>query len=94
VHGLWGAGMAVRHDGGTLKDALATYRLLVSEHTEGLTVAEAFAIASKAHVYKIDPFDLWMVLDGYHCDDLDHAVLKTLEMKALYDAPPTIGSVN
>lgn len=86
LRGLYGAVTMMREDG-SIKDALSTFRLIDSPHTEGLTVANAIAIAQKASEHKIDPFDLWMVFDGYVCDDLDHAVIKVLEMKALYERP-------
>lgn len=88
VWGVYGAFVVLREDDGTVKDALAVYRLLQSRETEGLTVESAIAIAYKAHVHKLDPFDLWMTWEAYVCDDLDHAVTKALEMRALYARPP------
>jgi hypothetical protein len=70
---------------GLLKDVLVTFQLLYSPHTEGLTAANAIAIVNKARAHKLDPFDLWMIFDGYVCDDLDQAVVKAIEMKTLYD---------
>jgi hypothetical protein len=88
VYGAYGALSVLRDDDGTVKEALAVYRLLRSCETEGLTVEQAIAIAQKARVHKLDPFDLWMTWEAYVCDDLDHAVTKALEMRALYANPP------
>jgi hypothetical protein len=73
---------------GSPKDVLVTFQLLDSPHTEGLTARNAIAIVKKARVHKLDPFDLWMIFDGYVCDDLDEAVIKAIEIKAMY-APTT-----
>lgn len=90
VHGLFGAVAAVRQDDSAPKDALTVFRLLCSVHTEGLTIAQAVDIAFKARVHRLDPFDLWMVFDGYHCDNLDHAVTQALDMQAFYRRRPTV----
>lgn len=87
VHGLAGAVVAVRQERAPWKDALAAFRLLASRHTKGLTIAQTIAIVSKARAHGLVPFDLWMVFDAPECDDIDHAVTKTLEMRALYEAP-------
>lgn len=81
--GLYGA-IAMLHDDGSIKDALAVYRLLDAHETDGLQVWQAIEIAHKARVHRLDPFDLWMTFEAYQCDDLDHAVTKVLEMRALY----------
>jgi hypothetical protein len=87
VYGLYGAAMAVRQEHAPFKDALAAFRLLASPHTEGLTIDQTLDILFKARMHKLDPFDLWMVFDGYVCDDIDAAVIKTLEIRALYERP-------
>lgn len=88
VHGLCGAlVVAVRQEREQWKDALAAFWLLSSSHTADLTIGQAAKIISKARVHKLEPFDLWMVFDGYACDDLEHAVTRALEMRAFYAAP-------
>jgi hypothetical protein len=85
VHSLWGAIAMARKAGDEqgllkrLKDALLTFRLLYSP--------QALDVVRKAQSHAIDPFDLWMVFHGYSCDDLDHALAKTLEMRDFYAAP-------
>lgn len=86
--GAYGAIATLRDDDGTIKDALAVFRLLQVRETEGLTIRQAIAIAQKAHVHRLDPFDLWMTYEAYTCDDLDHAVTKALELRAFYAGPP------
>lgn len=84
--GIYGA-IAMLRDDGTVKDALAAYRLLEAHETEGLTIEQAIQIVHKAHRNGLDPFDLWMTYEAYVCDDLDHAVTKVLEMRAFYETP-------
>jgi hypothetical protein len=85
--GVYGAIAMLRDDDGTVKDALAVYRLLAAHETDGLTVEHAMQIAYKARMHRLDPFDLWMTWEAYICDDLDDAVTKVLEMQALYAHP-------
>lgn len=77
----------IQQEDATPKDALAVARLLCSPHTEGLTIERACQIVYKARVYRLEPFDLYLISEAYLCDDLDHAVTKALEMKALYARP-------
>lgn len=94
VYGAFGAVVAVRQEHAPWKDALAAFRLLSSPHTEGLTIAQTVDIIFRARVHKLDPFDLWLIFDGYVCDDLDHAVTKALEVRAFYAAPLSRKAVN
>lgn len=92
LYGAYGALTALRSDGAdtlpeTLKDAFATFRLLASRHTTGLRAFDAIAIAERARVHKLDPFDVWMLYDQGACS-LDDAVLKALEMRAFYQIDP------
>jgi len=84
MRGVLGAAAMAMHEGARLKDALAAAGLLWSPHTEGMTIALATEIVWKARAHKLDPFDLWMVLDAYLCEDVNHAVFKALELRALY----------
>lgn len=92
-YGAYGAVELMRREGSKLKDALATFRLLASPHTEGLTVAEAIAIVEQAAVHKLDPFDVWMLYDqdtGAGVS-VDRAVLKALEMRMFFQDDPLDG---
>lgn len=75
-------------DDGSVKDALSVCQLLRARETEGLQVWQAIEIVHMARKSAIDCFDLWMTYEAYACDDLDHAVTKVLEMRALYDNRP------
>jgi len=85
--GVRGAVIMIQQEDATPKDALDVARLLCSPHTEGLTVERACQIVYKARVHKLEPFDLYLISECYVYDDLDHAVTKALEMKALYARP-------
>lgn len=92
LYGGYGALKALRSDGGeTLKDAFAVFRLLASRHTTGLRAADAIAIAERARVHRLDPFDVWMIYDLESCG-VDDAVAKVLEMRAFYRIDPLDGA--
>jgi hypothetical protein len=87
VRTAWGAVVMVRQEDATVKDAFAVARLLGSRHTEGLSIWKACEIVYKARAHKLEPFDLFMISESYLCDDLDHAVIKALEIRELYARP-------
>ena len=70
-----------------LKDALETWRLLYSPHTDGLTAEQAVKLVSAARTAGLDPFDLWCIFESYNCEDLEQAVIKALEMQAFWARP-------
>jgi hypothetical protein len=88
----FGAVQVMRHGVG-VKHAFDALALAVSPHTagndhaSGLEYEQALRIVLRAHQHGLDFFDLWLVFDGYVCDDLDEAVNKLLELHATYDAP-------
>lgn len=85
LYGVAGAVVAARRDEVTLKDALATFRLLASAHTEGISIEIAIKIATRAHAHKLDPFDLWVLYEAPDCYTVDDALLKALEMRAFFE---------
>lgn len=86
VCGVCGAAAAARR--GRTKDALPTFRLLVSRHTEGITIEVALMIAGCARRHRLDPFDLWVLYESPACESIDDAVVKALEMRAFFDIGP------
>lgn len=84
--GLLGAAVMVRRRAPP-KDVLAAYRLLSIRHMEDVTVDLAISVVEKARQHALEPLDLLLIFDSYCCSDLEEAVTKTLEMKALFKNP-------
>lgn len=75
------------------KTAFGAFRLAThpftagNDHAPGLTYREALRVVIRAKQEDVDTFDLWLIFDGYVCEDLDEAVSKLREMNAIYDSP-------